>query len=369
MKITVNRKELERELTIAKKVIGRGCSLMIVNSILISIYQDGVAITSTDLNQSYTGVIGDRLHNYWVPDNSDQILVNLAMLMKVVKSISKKTTEISLEFTWDGDGLLVNGTTTIVSSGRIEDYPELLKFPASTQYNLFTYEGLSQVNSLHGYKDDKRAHINCLYADTENGRLASTDGSRLYLSKIPIVKSIKPFLIEKNSVNILCSPQLRNHIGPVRIKDNHIFIDTDNGYLSVRQIEGEFPDCGFLVEMFGKDPEAVVSMSDKQVVIDAMTEAVGILNESYHGVTININGKVSVSATNPDAGEFSKDISSEVTKSGIDLELGLNPFYVIDACKQIPDKGLNLLFPGDESPMLIESTLTDFQAAIMPMRV
>jgi len=394
MKITVNRKALERELTIAKKIIGKGNCLSICSSVLISFYQDGIAITSTDLDRSYTGTIGDPLYNYWTPDDADKILISVDRLLKVVKAIPKKTTEIPLEFTWEESGLLVNGTTTIVASGRVDDYPELPKFPASTQYNLFTHEGLSQVNALKGYSDDKRAHIRCLYADTENGRLTSTDGSRLYTSKIPVTKTVKPFLISKEAVAILCTPQLRDHIGPVRVKDNNVFIDTDNGYLSICVCEGEFPDFGLLCEMFGQEPEAIVSMPDKRIVIDAMNEAQGILSDGYRGVVIDINGKVTISATNPDCGEFSKDISKEVDICMVEdnlidhdllectsqlqnhigylskpLTLALNPAYVIEACKQIPDTGINLLFPGDDSPMLIESAINDFQAAIMPMSI
>ena len=393
MKITVDRKQLERELSIAKKIIGKGNNLAICYSVMVAFYQDGIAITSTDLGRSYTGIIGDRLHNYWIPDNADRVCISLEMFMRIVKAISKKTTEISLEIAWDGGGLLVNDTTTIISL-KPEDYPELPKFPSATQHNLFTYEGLSQVGALKGHSDDRRAHIQCLYVDTENGRIASTDGSRLYTSKIPTVENITPFLIDKNAIGVLCTPQLKNNIGSVRVKDNNVFIDTGNGFMSIHICEGEFPDCGFLIEMFGQEPEVVVSMPDKQIIIDAMNESQGILNDQYKGITIDINSRVVVSAVNPDSGEFSKDISSDTDTYMIEnnlidyellectsqlqnhigyiskpLSLALNPAYVIDACKQIPDSGLNLLFPGENSPMLIESAETDFKAIIMPMRI
>jgi len=232
-----------------------------------------------------------------------------------------------------------------------------------------------------------------LYADTENGRLVSTDGSRLYAAKIPSTKNLKPFLIDKESVNILCITQLRNQIGPVRILKNNIFFDMGTGCMSLRLVEGEFPDYGMLCEYFDQTPEAIISMPDKQTVIDAMTEAQGILSDRYRGITVDINGHVIISAVNPDMGEFKKDISKEVDMYSIDnlidydllectvqlqnhigylgknMTFGFNPAYIIDACKQIPDTGLNLLFPGDDKPMLIQSAINDFQAVIMPMRV
>jgi len=393
MKQIVNRKALERELIIAKKVAGKGCNIAICQSVRLAFYEDGIAIQSTNLDRAYTGVIGDPLYNYWIPDNSDQITINIDRLIRIIKAIPKKTTEISLEITWEEHGLLVNGTTTIVQSGRVEEYPTLPKFPQSKSYNLFSYDVFNQINSINGCKDDMRTHINSLYADTVNGRLMSTDGGRLYMTKIPIVKNLKPFMIGKDTVNILCIPQLRNNIGVVRIDINHVFFDMGNGCMVIRLPDGEFPDVGFLAEMFGQDPEAIVSMPDKQTIIDTMNEAQGILSDNYRGITVDINGHVIISAVNPDMGEFKKDISSEVDTysigSLIDYDLlectaqlqnhigylgknmtfGFNPAYIIDACKQIPDVGLNLLFPGDGKPMLVESAINDFQACIMPMKV
>ena len=392
--IIVDRKALERELTIAKKVIGKGNSLMICQSVRLAFYEDGIAIQSTNLGRAYTGVIGDPLYNYWVPDNSEKVLIDADRFMKVVKAIPKKITEVSLEITWEDHGLLINGTTTIVGSGRVDDYPTLPQLPVSRSYNLFSYDAFSQVSGITYCKEDKRVHINHLYADTKTGRLVSTDGSRLYVTKIPITESLKPFMIEKNAVNILCTPQLRDHIGPVRLDKRNVFFITGNGYMTIRLPEdAEFPNYGMVCEYFGQDPEAIISMSDKQIVIDAMNEAQGILSDRYRGITVDINGHVIISAVNPDLGEFKKDISKEVDAysigSLIDYDLlectlqlqnhigylgknmtfGFNPAYIIDACKQIPDTGLNLLFPGENKPMLIQSAINDFQVVIMPMRV
>jgi len=369
MKIKVNRKELEKELAIAKKIIGGKTNLAICQSVLLSFYDSGVAIQSTNLDRAYIGTIGDKLYNDWVPDNSDQIPIDVIRLIRIVKAISKKTTEIPLEITWDGNGLLVNDTTTIVAHGRVDDYPTLPQLPQSRSYNLFSYDAFKQTNAIGGYKDDKRAHINSLYADTINGRLASTDGSRLYTMAIPVEPTLKPFMIPKDTVTVLCIPQLRNHIGPARISNNNLFFSTDNGHLSVRVPDGEFPDVGFLAEMFGQDPDAVISMPDKQTMIDALNEAGGILDGSYKGIVLEANGNVTITAANPDCGEYKKDISKDVDKCGIDFEMAFNSKFIIDTCKQIADVGINLLFPGQDKPMLIQSEVNGFQAVIMPMQI
>ncbi len=370
MEIKVDRKELERELTIAKKIIGGRTNLAICQSVLLTLYDGGVAIQSTNLSRAYVGIVGDPLHSYWIPDNADKIAIDLTRLMKVVKAIPKKQATVPFEITWDGDGILVNNTTTIVSAGRAKDYPTLPHFPQSRSYNLLSYDALNQTNAIGGCKDDRRCHINHLYADTENGRLASTDGSRLYTMAIPIEPTLKPFMIEKDAASILCTPQLRDHIGKVRVSKDNLFVDTGNGYLSVSiPIDAEFPDIGMLIEYFNQDPDAIISMPDKQTMVDALNEAGGILGDGYKGIILEANGTVAITATNPDAGEFSKDITADVTKCGIDFEMAYNPKFIIDICKQIADTGINFLFPGQDQPLLVKSEINGFQAVIMPMNI
>ena len=163
------------------------------------------------------------------------------------------------------------------------------------------------------------------------------------------------------------------------------------GCMTARIPEGEFPDTDELCAMFGQDFEAVVSMPDKQTIIDIMNEAQGILSDTYRSITMDINGHFIVSSVNPDCGEFSKDISSEVDIYRAEdhnafsfynrqlenhigtlesnLTMAFNPAYIIDACKQIPDTGINLLFPGADKPILIQSEVNGFQAVVMPKKL
>ena len=365
-KITVNRKELEREIAIAKKVIGTGNNLNICQSVMLTFLNDnGLALESTNLEHSYLGVIGTQINRkYRLPARAKRILVNLDRLKKIVTAIPKKTTEIPLEITWDGNGLLVNGTTTIVCGGLIDDYPNRPKLPWGSSYNLLSYEKLNQVNSIPA-SDDKRAHIISLYVDTKAGRIVSTDSSRLHIIKTMTVSHLKPFLFAKNTAKILTIPQLKNEIGNVRVDDSNAFIETGHGFITTRLIESDFPDYKAVVD---RDPIAIISTSDKQYMIDVMAEAAGILNEHYRGVAIDTSNGIVVSAVNPDCGEFSKDISTEFTFDGESFNMAFNSIYIVDACKCIPDKGLNL-FVLENGPVIAESASGDFQAAIMPMRI
>ena len=369
-KCVVNRKELEKELAIAKKIIGTGCNLIICQSVMLTFLTDnGLALECTNLEHAYMGVIGIQLnHKYRLPSMAKKILVNIDRLKRVVSAIPKKTTEIPLEITWDENGLLVNGTTTIVCGGRIDDYPDLPKLPWGRSYNLLSYDKLSQINSIPA-SDDKRDHIISLYVDTKTGHIVSTDGSRLYIVQTLSIPHLKPFMILKNTAKILTTPQLKNEIGNVRVDDRNAFIETGHGFIAVRLLDGDFPDYESVIDIINSDPVAVISTCDKQSMIDVMAEAAGILDNNYRGVTFESEGGIIVSATNPDFGEFEKDISADFTFAGDKIRMAFNPSYMVDACNHIQDKGLNVLFYGENYPAIAESANGDFRAVIMPMRV
>jgi len=365
--IIVNRKELEHELAIAKKIIAGKHNLSIIENVVLSFMPDSLAIQSTNLEHSYLGVIGKPINRkYRLPGKSKKILISIDRITRIIKAIPKKITEIPLEITWDGDGLLVNGTTTIVSGGKYDDYPILPKLPWGRSHNLLSYEKIEQVNSIPA-SDDKRAHIISLYVNGPAGHLVSTDGSRLYIANIPKAAHMKPFLLPKNTASILISPQLKNEIGNVRINESYVFIETGHGFMSVRILEGEFPDYNRI--MPDHDPVAIISTPDKKDLIDIMAEAAAILNQNYSGVTFSSDNNLVVTAINPDCGEYKKDISAEFTYVGASFEMSFNQTFVVDACKSIKDKGINMYIWGNEYPAAFESAAGDFKALLMPMRI
>lgn len=325
-RVIANRKDLEREIAISKKVIGTGCNLAICQSVMLSFLPGGnLAMSCTNLEHAYTGFInapGSKGYHrpYRLPVTAKKILVNIDIFKKIVSKVPKKIKEIPLEITWDDNGLLVNNTTTIISGGKINEYPVLPKLPWGSSYDLLSYEKLVQINSIPA-SDDRRAHIISLYVDTVAGNLVSTDGSRLYSAKIPTAP-IKPFMIPKATVKILISPQLKNEIGRVRVRGNDAFIETGHGFISARIVEGEFPVYEDIFSI--DDPATVVSTPDKQAFIDVMAEASAIMNDQYRGVTLVKNGGLFVEAVNPDLGEFNKDISNDFTATGDDLKMSFD---------------------------------------------
>ena len=368
--IVVNRKSLENEVAFAKKIIGRSASnIAIVGNLLLTFLPDGIAVQCTNLETAYMGVLGNPANRkHRLPKKAPQILIDSARLKTVLSKLPKKLKEVSLETTWDGDGIMVNGSTTIVRGGDTNDYPSLPSLPWGKSHDLLSYDNLLQVSGI-SVADDKRAHLNCLYVDAGTGHLVSTDGSRLYSVKIPSA-DIEPFMIPKFAAGLFLTPQLRNEIGAVRIdrKNQNVFIETGHGYITTRIPDAYFPDYKAVLAVMDDDPSAVISTDDKQTMVDALTEATGILSGYYASVTISVDDQLVLSAENPDCGEFKKNLSDAFTFIGDAFEAAFNPKYFIDACETLKEKGLNVFLFGEGKPAIIPSPCGDFQAVIMPMR-
>jgi len=375
----INKKELEKELKILGKVVSGRQHLLILENVLMTFMMgdsrdsEGLIMQGTNLDIFYTGILGSCNRKYRIKAGSPQILIPINKLKRAVKAVPKKTTEINLEIITNDNNkrLLVNDTITIMNGGDLEDYPDRPKLPWGRSCDLMIYQKLTQINNVIGSDpDDKRPYVHHLLFDTEKGKLVATDGNQMRVVGIPQAP-IKPFMIHSKVVDLLLSSQLKNEIGKVSIKKGYVFIQTDHGFIVARLLEEfDYPNYMNVLDYNNHDLDGILATHDKQLMIDVLKEATAITTPDYRGVTLNLNKHIVVEATNPEIGEFKKDVSNDFCYTGIDVCFTYNPKYLINTCNALPDTGLNMRFIQDQAGMiLINSVTNDFKAVIMPMRM
>jgi len=333
-------------------------------------------IQSTDLSIGYIGLVGCKPERkFRVSKAIPRILVSVSNLKRVLSAIPKKIKDISLETTWDGQGLIINNTITVVCGMSVDDFPIFPKLPFGKQYNgIIDYAQLTCFNSFSAKKDDGRIYKTHLYFDADKDNVVATDGNRLHIVKFNSDKMLnESFMLHYDAVELLTCTQLRNKIGAVSFSKRDVFIQTGNGYITImKPEENNFPDYKDIISVFDREnPKAVISATDKQFFIDEIVEAKTITSEHYRAVTFNLNGRVVLSSMNPDIGEFKKDITdnlSYISFKNTDIEMSFNPEYLISACKDLPDNELYMMsFLDENHPAIIESETGYFKAVVMPM--
>ena len=376
MKTIVDRKTLEKELAILGKVAGWKTSLAVTEMAMISFISDhSLMMQATNLEIGYTALIGGKTtRKYRTPSIIPKILVSVQNLKRVLNAIPKKIKEISLEITGDGQGLIVNNTITVVCGMDANDFPVMPKLPFGKSYDMINYSQLACFSSFNSQADEGRAYRNHLYFDTDNGNVVATDGSRMHLVKLQSENNLKPFMLHYSARILLICPQLCNKIGNISVTKKDVFIQTGNGYISVIRPEDEyFPGYDEVMSTFdNQNPNAVISAAKKQTFIDEILEAAAITSINYKAVTFHLNKRIILSASNPDVGEFKKDVTSlsYIGRQNDETEIALNPAYLISACKDMPDDSLyTAMFLDSKHPVIFENEVGDFKALVMPLRM
>ena len=386
MKITVNKKQLIDELTIAKKITSGAKNLAILSSAIITITPQSVYIETTDLENARVGIIGENPYRiYNTPKYHPSILVPVEPFMKAVKAIPKKCESVSLEILENGN-FKINDRITIECGQSLDDYPVTPDFPhrgfavqdfpksQPRGFKVFDSKILSQVlASRSGGKDERRSHIIGLYLDFKSGEVAGTDGNRLHISKMLNGHGAGLYeegvIIPRTFANLLMSPQLKNDIGNLTITDQYAFVETGtNGFVYTRLLEGEYPDYHSIWRE--SSFTNVLSVQDKQILIESIKEASAIMSQDYWSINFNLGSGFEIASVNPEIGKFDMVLENEhYAYVGSDIDAWFNPSMLIAAINATEDKGVNAYFRDAENPIWIQSNDRSFNAFVMPIRV
>jgi DNA polymerase III subunit beta len=134
----------------------------------------------------------------------------------------------------------------------------------------------------------------------------------------------------------------------------------------MRLIEGDFPDYSKVIP---KDNPQLARIEQDDF-LHALRRVSILSSERYKGIKMELkNGKVSISASNPELGEAVEDI--EIDYQGKALTVGFNARYLIDVLAVLGDGGnVELALKDDVSPSILRKGNDDgYLYVIMPMRL
>jgi DNA polymerase-3 subunit beta len=149
------------------------------------------------------------------------------------------------------------------------------------------------------------------------------------------------------------------------LSEQHAIFLLKDTYLSMRLIEGKFPDYN---QVIPKLADKLMRASRHDFLLSLKRVSV-LASEKSQSVRVKIqNGELTVSCINPEAGEVTDDVPVEY--SGPDMEIGFNAKYIIEALSSITDNNVMIKFTDPLSPTLITGMQNDsHQCVIMPMRI
>jgi DNA polymerase-3 subunit beta len=260
-----------------------------------------------------------------------------------------------------------------------DDFPET---PQISEVDFFSIEAstlekmIDRATIISAAGDEKRAHINGVFIErspADEGhlvRFVSTDGSRLntadhiYGSEevFPIGEGV---LVPKKGLNEVAKFLDVEGDVQIGIKESNFIVQKESETIIIRLLEGEFPKYQDIIK---KGDDHIILL--EKASFAKMLKRMSILaTDNYKGAVFTFDeGKLVVTATNPDYGESKEE--TEIEFSGDSIEVAFNPKFFLDTLNVVDDEKIMINIIDGNHPCVIEGdTDKTFISVIMPMRI
>src|SRR5579885_3456710 len=218
--------------------------------------------------------------------------------------------------------------------------------------------------------DETRYNLSGVYLECpapDTVRMAATDGHRLSLIDRPAPGFSMPAgaILPRKGLNELRRLLDSGVEGDVLlcVEAQLAWLLHGNREISMRRVEGEFPDYRGVIP---KESKYQISV-ERDALLAALKRAAIFSSERYHGVRLALTpGSLTVSSTSPELGEASETV--DVDFAGDEFSVGFNASYLRQAVNAVPAQAQVLLGLTDEVSPGVLTTPADsaFSYVVIP---
>lgn len=372
MKVTVARAQLIKPLQMISGVVEKRQTLPILSNVLISIHDQVLSLTATDLDIELIGTIS--LEQAAEPGKTT---VSARKLVDICKALPE---DASLSMTLEGEQLIIRSGASrfVLTTLPATDFPNVEAghaFP--TEFKLNQSKLRKIINKTHFAmgQQDVRHYLNGALFDINQGvmKCVATDGHRLAFSAsdLDIQDITFKMILPRKSVLELMRLLDQNSEDEVivALSENHFRITTSEFTFTSKLINAQYPDYDKLIPRTAKN----IATVSREAVKQALVRASILSNEKFRGIRLQLEeNKLRIVANNPEQEEAEEIV--DLDYSGNDLEMGFNAAYLLDVVSSITSNLIRWSFTDSKSGVLIESTDTDHPGSsclyvVMPMRL
>ncbi len=367
MQFQISREALLKPLHLATGVVERRSTLPVLANVLLSLQDNELSITGTDLEVELIGRVA-------VQEGSrpGEVTVPARKLMDICKSLPD---DAVIDFRVD-DG------KAVIKAGRSRF--ALATLPASdfpaTEDDAQTFEltlaskdlkMLLDACSFAMAQQDVRYYLNGMLFEVASThlRVVATDGHRLAMQTLGAQNSVDQVLqvIMPRKGATELARLLGENEGPVSLifGSNHIRARMQDFVFTSKLVDGKFPDYNRVLPK-GGDKQLI---GDRLSMKHAFSRASILSNEKYRGVKLLLSpDEMRVTANNPEQEEAEETLS--VSYDGEPLEIGFNVGYLVDVLNVVGSEQVKMTLADSNSSALLEGVSSeDAVYVVMPMRL
>ena len=373
MKITTNKSEFLKGLTLVQGVVEKKKTLPILSNVLIEANKEDqqITLTATDLE------IGIKTKFKSEILKEGKITISAKKLFEIVKELTEEVIDIEVK---DNNWIEIkNGKAKFNIVGlSAEEFPLINDKNTNDDLELKT-EVLKEIIDKTFYAishDESKFNLNGIYLHNINSeignylRFVATDGHRLALKQIKNednfeIKNKGIIFPKKGLSEIRKITDTDEKSIFISIVDNNAIFKLNNTTLVMRLIDGDFPDYNRVIPDFSEK----YCLVENNKLLHSLRRISLLANEKSKGINIEfINNEIKISSSNPEYGDAVESIKT--TYNGNEMKIGFNSKYLLDVISNIDTKEIKLHIKDNMSPCLIvPSDNNDNLAVIMPMRI
>jgi DNA polymerase-3 subunit beta len=362
MKIEINKEDLLVGIQTIQNVINPRSTLPILTNILIETQKEGIKLTSTDLDIGISTILSIEVQE------AGSITIPAKKFGDIIKELPEDKIVIAVK-----KNNIVNISSKTCQFKLMglpkEEFPKLVEFDSreSMELDQDVVKEMLELTYFAASTDETRYILNGILVEIKDKmiKLVATDGRRLAIIKknldTPIAKEISMIL------PIKAVQELNRNLGQEGkllffVTDNQAMFKIGPTCIISRLIEGEFPDYN---QVIPAPTENKVKINRQEFLL-ALRRASLLSTPDYQAVKLEIfKNKMVISKSTPDVGESREECAVEY--SGKELIIGFNPYYLIDALKNLKSEVIPLEITDSEKPGVIR--IQDYIYIVLPMRL
>jgi len=366
MKFTIEKVNFIKVLQRIQGIVEKRNTMPILANVLLEASKAKITTMATDLEV----FIKDFTQAQVFEEGS--VTVNARKLFEIVKELPGDA--IDLSSTKDDKVCLKAGKAKFNIMGLpSKDFPI---FPSIDESRLegFNNEILKEMidkTSFAVSTDETRYNINgfLLEKDDLKIRMVATDGHRLALiekSDVRGVQSKESVLLPRKGVmemrKLLDEKEGEFLLG---ITQKSAVMKKDSTVISIRLLEGEFPDYKKVIP---KDNDRDI-IAVKNTLLSTLKRVSILSADKIKGVKLSFSkGRLVVSSSSPEIGEATEEMDIEY--SGDDIDMAFNARYFIDMLESLEEESVRIALKDSLSPGIVRPLGSeDYTYIIMPMRL
>ena len=368
MEIRAKREDFLGALSRTQGTVERRNTMPILANVLIETYTNRIRVTATDLEVGVRASLNGEIVT------AGRVTVDARKLFEIVRELSEETIELQR---LDNDRVEIRSGKSVFKMVGLDaqEFPAFAKSADEERKECPAHVLKEMIDKtiFSVSTDETRSNLNgaLVHESGESSvRMVTTDGHRLSL----VQRDIGPLGLAKGVIVPRKGlAELRRVLedageGAVSLgfTDNMVFVWSGDVEMSIRLIDGEFPDYDKVIPNDNKSEASVA----QGTLYRALRRVSLLSSDRYRGVRVELkSGGMSISANNPDLGEAVEEVDLEY--QGGRLAIGYNAQYLLDILGVLDHEDqISIGLKDDQSPTLLkrgdDETLL---YVVMPMRI